>query len=202
MKKSIKITKQENLLASNGTEYLIPYLDGQQYLASDTNVVYEDIGGKRMAITEVRFAKDIENDIPGNNTDWANFLTIIKSEGEYKLYYYDLDGNKIPISVEGVELGLNNNYLIIINPNDWNSEEDENYFYIDWSLPGLKTIDTIIVDGSPSYFWNFGLEAEIIKDGIKFSIPKQSEGDQNSEPGKPLDSLELNVTVIKAHEEL
>jgi len=69
MKKSIKITKQENLLASNGTEYLIPYLDGQQYLASDTNVVYEDIGGKRMAITEVRFTDIGNNTLSEENTD-------------------------------------------------------------------------------------------------------------------------------------
>lgn len=196
MKKSIKITKQENLLASNGTEYLIPYLDGQQYLASDTNVVYEDIGGKRMAITEIRFSEDIENDIPSNNTDWANFLTIIKSEEGYKLYYYDLYGQKTPIFVEGVAFGLNNNYQITLNPNEWNLEGSENYFYINRPLAGLKTIDTIIVDGEPSYFWDFGLEAEIIENGIKFSIPKQFEGDQNN--GKPTTSLELNVTVIKA----
>ena len=46
------------------------------------------------------------------------FLTIIKSGEEYKLYYYDLNGQKIPISVEGATLDLNNNYLIIINPED------------------------------------------------------------------------------------
>ena len=59
------------MLALNGTEYLIPYLDGQQYLASDTNVVYEDVGNKRMAITEVRFA-DIGNNILNEEKYWLN----------------------------------------------------------------------------------------------------------------------------------
>ena len=49
--------------------YVIPYLDGQQYLASDTNVVYKDIGNKRMAITEVRFADIGNSNLGDENTD-------------------------------------------------------------------------------------------------------------------------------------
>ena len=114
MKKSIKITKQSNLLALNGAEYKIPYSDGQQYLADDTNIIYEDVGGKRMAITEVRYT-DIGNntidslDTNGVNTDWRNFFTIIKSikpdspsDIIYNLYYYNVNGERIPISIEGI----------------------------------------------------------------------------------------------------
>ena len=120
-----------------------------------------------------------------------NKINIKINENDFEF----IDDNSLTLKAKE---NKNNIYPIIINPDNWILEEGENYFYMDWLLAGLKTIDTIIIDGLPSYFWEFGLEAEIIENGIKFSIPKQFGGDQNSETGKPLSSLVLNATVIKA----